>query len=228
MDFLKECANLGYPLSEKQIKKFEQYFSFLVEKNNVMNLTAITEKEEVYLKHFLDSIQLVLLGDLSNKSILDVGSGAGFPSIPLKIVCPTLQVTIIDALQKRITFLSQLVELLELEDVRLIHGRAEEFKELEQFDIVTSRAVARLQVLAELTVPFVKKGGVMVAMKSLHHTEELKLSESAISFLGAKLEKTIPYHLNEETILSLLVFKKVKPTPPGYPRNFGLIKKKPL
>jgi len=193
-----------------------------------MNLTAITDKDDVYLKHFLDSVKLVLLGDLSDKSILDVGSGAGFPSIPLKILVPSLKVTIIDALQKRILFLDELIHLLGLEGVRLIHGRAEELKELESFDIVTSRAVARLQVLAELTIPFVKKDGIMVAMKSLLYEEELKASQNAIQTLGAKFNQVIPYHLNQDIELCLLVFKKIKTTPMGYPRNFGLIKKKPL
>lgn len=228
MIFIEECAKLGYTLTNEQMNQFEQYYQFLIAKNEVMNLTTITDKEEVYTKHFLDSIQLVRVGSLEGKSILDVGSGAGFPSIPLKILIPTLKVTIIDALQKRIQFLSELTQRLGLEDITLIHGRAEEISQREQFDIVTSRAVAKLHILSELLLPFVKVGGMMVAMKSKNYDEEFHAALYGIRLLGGTFDRVIEYRLMEDMQLTLLVFKKSTKTPIIYPRQFSAIKKKPL
>ncbi len=228
MDFIRECEKLGFSLTDVQLKQFEDYYLFLVNKNQVMNLTTITEKEDVYIKHFLDSIQLLKVDDFSNKTILDVGSGAGFPSIPMKIVLPSIKVTIIDALQKRIAFLEELTDILSLEGVTLIHGRAEEFKHRDSFDFVTSRAVAKLNILLELTLPFVSVGGKMIAMKSSRYEDELSESLEAMKKLGGSLHQVIHYQLSEELTHSLIIVGKLSKTNSIYPRNFGQIKKKPL
>lgn len=228
MEFRSRLAELGIDPTEKQLNQCEQYYEFLISKNKVMNLTTITEKEDVYVKHFLDSLMLVKVSTFKNKTILDVGSGAGFPSIPLKIFFPSLKVTIIDALQKRISFLQELLDLLNIDDVTLIHGRAEELKSKEAFDIVTARAIAKLSVLSELCIPFVKKDGLFIAMKSTTYQEELDEARHAIRILGAVDDQFIVYPLTEELSHTLLVFKKIKPSPSIYPRNFGVIKKKPL
>jgi len=228
MEFRTWLEQLVMNPTEKQLIQFERYHDYLISKNQVMNLTTITEKEEVYLKHFVDSLHLVKVTSLENKSLLDVGSGAGFPSIPLKIMFPSLKVTIIDALQKRIKFLQELLVILEIKDVVLIHGRAEEFSSKQHFDIVTARAIAKLNVLSELCIPFVKIGGQFIAMKSTQFEDELDEARHAIRVLGAIDEKVIVYPISEEQSHVLLVFKKTKPSPFEYPRNFGLIKKKPL
>ncbi len=208
--------------------KFRDYYHYLIEINQVMNLTRITEPNEVYYKHFYDSIILAKHLDLKNKTLLDVGAGAGFPSIPLKIVEDSLHVTIIDSLQKRIGFLENLKELLGLSGVDPVHGRAEEFKKLNSFDIVTSRAVARLNILTEITLPFVKVGGRMVAYKSVNHEEELQEAMNAIATLGGELEKVVEYTISEDEKHVLIIIKKIKQTKSIYPRNFGRIKNKPL
>jgi len=228
MEFRDWLEKLGLKPTEKQMKQFEQYHDFLISKNQVMNLTTITIKEEVYLKHFVDSLHLSKATDLNQKSILDVGAGAGFPSIPLKIMFPSIKVTIIDALLKRINFLHELLEILQIDDVTLIHGRAEELTQKESFDIVTARAIAKLNILSELCIPFVKREGLFIAMKSLNFEEELQEARHAIRVLGAIDEKVVVYPLSEELSHVLLIFKKTKSSPSEYPRNYGLIKKKPL
>lgn len=228
MDFKEECRKLGYPLSENQLLQFENYYEFLIQKNEVMNLTRITERDDVYLKHFLDSLNLLKAGPLEHKTLLDVGSGAGFPSIPLKILIPSLEVTIIDALGKRIHFLEELVARLHLDKVTLVHGRAEEFKHRETYDIVTARAMASMNILTELCLPFVKVGGSFIAMKTSHYQEELSGAKHAIEILGGRLKEVVDYSLSEEITYSLIVIEKEKPSDIKYPRNFGLIKKKPL
>ena len=225
---MHDCEALGIHLSNTMLSQFELYFDYLIEQNNVMNLTAITEKNEVYTKHFIDSLWLSKMGDFSHKTLLDVGSGAGFPSLPLKIVYPELKVTIVDALQKRIDFLNRLSDKLSIFDNKLIHGRIEEFIMKNYFDFVTARAVARLNILTELCLPFVKIGGKFIAMKSINYQEELDEAKIAIQKLGGVIDQVIEYPLEPELNHVLIVIKKVRETSDNYPRAFGLIKKKPL
>lgn len=226
--FYSELETLRITPTESMMKQFLLYHDFLVQKNQVMNLTAITEQEEVFRKHFLDSLELVRAFTPTNQTILDVGSGAGFPSIPLKIVFPELRITIIDSLDKRIKFLSDLCALLGIKDVTLIHGRAEEYDKRNTFDLVTARAVAKLNILTELCLPFVKVGGAFIAMKATGYEEELKEAETAIEKLGGSIEKEITYPLDAETSRVLIVIRKMKNTELKYPRMFSQIKKKPL
>lgn len=226
--FYSELETLKITPTESMMKQFLLYHDFLVQKNQVMNLTAITEQEEVFKKHFLDSLELVRTFTPKKETLLDVGSGAGFPSIPLKIVFPELQITIIDSLDKRIKFLSDLSSLLNLSGVTLIHGRAEEYDKRNTFDLVTARAVARLNILTELCLPFVKVGGAFIAMKATGYEEELKEAENAIVKLGGTIEKEIVYPLDKETSRVLIVIRKLSKTDLKYPRMFSQIKKKPL
>lgn len=221
-------------LNDTQKKQFQRYYELLVEWNQKMNLTAITEKSEVYLKHFYDSVSLAFETAFDPQSHLcDVGSGAGFPSIPLKIVFPELEVTIVDSLNKRITFLQTLVTDLQLENVYLYHDRAETFGQNPQFrgqfDYVTARAVARLNVLTELCVPLVKKAGYFYALKAAKSEEELVEAKPAISLLGGKFieEKsfTLPVSGDER---HLLIIQKKKETPKKYPRKPGMPAKQPI
>lgn len=232
MDFIKEVEKLNIKLNDKMLLAFEIYYNELVEVNKYMNLTAITEKNEVYNKHFLDSLEIVRAIDASGKfTLCDVGSGAGFPSIPLAIVSDNVEVTIIDALNKRITFLNSLVKKLQLENVIALHKRAEDFakEKREAFDVVTARAVARLNVLAELCLPLVKLGGLFIAMKGQSGSEELNEAQSALKTLGGEVIDTIEFDLpNDAGKREIIVVKKVKKTPQKYPRIFAKIKEKPL
>ncbi|MCK7487868.1 MAG: 16S rRNA (guanine(527)-N(7))-methyltransferase RsmG [Bacillus subtilis] len=224
-DALKE---MNLSLSDVQIRQFETYSAFLLETNKQMNLTAITEVEEVYRKHFLDSLALSRLPGLKAQTLLDVGSGAGFPSIPLKICFPELKITIIDSLQKRIGFLTTLVDKLNLADVELIHIRAEDFVRRHAFDIVTARAVAHLNVLCEWCIPFARVGGSFVAMKALGAESEIAAAKPAILLLGGSLREAIVYDIGAGERHQLIVIDKVKGTPNGYPRPYSKIKSKPL
>ena len=232
MDFKKEVLNLGLQLNNDQEQKFLTYFTELVEVNKYMNLTAITEKDEVYRKHFLDSLEIVRAID--NKelyTLCDVGSGAGFPSIPLAIVDSNVKVTIIDALNKRIKFLNELTSKLGLTNVEALHRRAEDYvKEIgASFDIVTARAVARLNVLVELCLPLVKVGGKFIAMKGSSGQEELEEAKKGISVLGGKIIDVIDVVLpDEEEKRQLIIIYKEKETPKKYPRSFAKIKERPL
>lgn len=232
MDFNVELGKIGIELTEKQEEAFKHYYNRLVEVNKVMNLTAITEEEEVYRKHFLDSLELYRAINANNKyTLCDVGSGAGFPAIPLAIVNPNIEATIIDALNKRINFLNNLIEELCLKNAQAFHFRAEDYakEKREFFDIVTARAVARLNVLAELCLPLTKIGGVFIAMKGATGTEELNEARNAINILGGKIEEAIDFTLpEEEEKRQIIIIKKVKATPNKYPRNFNRIKEKPL
>jgi 16S rRNA (guanine527-N7)-methyltransferase len=219
---------MNLSLTEGQIRQFATYSAFLLETNQQMNLTAITEVEEVYRKHFLDSLSLARLPGLRAQTLLDVGSGAGFPSLPLKICFPELKVTIIDATQKRIGFLQSLVEKLGLEGVELIHGRAEDFQRRHAFDIVTARAVANLSVLSELCIPFAKVGGLFIAMKALGAEAEVEASQKAILLLGGSLRETIVYDIGGGERHQLILIDKIKGTPNGYPRPYSKIKARPL
>lgn len=228
MDFKKIVASsLDIKLSEKQLQQFETYFLFLMEWNKKMNLTAIKDKEAVYHKHFYDSLCLIKAQQLSTQSILDVGSGAGFPSIPLKIVFPNIKITIIDALKKRITFLEALTKQLGMHDIKLIHGRAEELNAKESFDIVTGRAVAKLNVLSELCLPFVKNKGLFLAYKGPDAEAEILKAQNAITTLKGKVMKTIHFKVYREE-RALIVIEKYDSTPKKYPRPFKQIKATPL
>jgi len=224
--FEEYLKNLGIKINDEQYNQFEKYFDLLIEWNEKINLTAITKRDDVYLKHFYDSLTLTKIQDFSNQTLLDVGSGAGFPSIPLKIIFPDLKVTIIDALNKRINFLKLLTETLDL-DVTLIHGRAEDQKEKENYDLVTARAVANLNVLSELCLPFVNMNGSFLIMKGSKGEEELKHAKRAVELLGGKHVQTITFPLKEE-MRTLIKVEKVRTTPKKYPRQFKTIKNKPL
>ena len=221
-------------LTDQQKFQFERYFELLVEWNQKINLTAITEKEEVYLKHFYDSIAPILQGLIENQEIklLDIGAGAGFPSLPMKILYPQLDVTIIDSLNKRINFLQLLAEELDLEGVHFYHGRAEDFAQDKhfraQFDIVTARAVARMQVLSELTIPYLKVGGKLLALKASNAPEELTEAKNALNLLFSKVEDNISYTLPNGDPRYITIVEKKKETPNKYPRKAGMPNKRPL
>lgn len=233
-EFRKQLLAEDVALTDQQMAQFDTYFHLLVEWNEKMNLTAITEEKEVYLKHFYDSLLVGLKMALNPQTaICDVGSGAGFPSIPLKILYPELSVTIVDSLKKRITFLQELTDQLGLTNVHLYHDRAETFGQnpafREQFDYVTARAVARLNVLVELCLPLVKKDGYFLALKAAKSDEELQEAKPAIAQLGGKFieEKTMALPLSGDE-RHLLVIQKKKVTPKKYPRKPGLPNKQPI
>jgi len=226
--FEKQLETLKITLSESMIWQFRQYHDFLLQKNEFMNLTAITGETEIYRKHFLDSLSLVLAFTPENQSLLDVGSGAGFPSLPLKIVFPNLKVTILDSLGKRIGFLEELTGRLGLKDVTLVWGRAEEFGPKNHFDLVTARAVARLDILTELCLPFVRPSGLFLAMKGPDCDEEIRQASKAIRTLGGALEKQITVPIDETVRHQLIVVRKLRETDGKYPRTYAQIKKKPL
>lgn len=234
--FAEELANYGFKLSSKQKEQFATYYNKLIEFNKKVNLTRITDKNEVYLKHFFDSITPLLeFSDLfkGEKSLCDVGAGAGFPSLPIKILCPDLSITIVDSLGKRLNFLDELVSDLSLDKVTLVHSRAEDAgqnKNLrEKFDLVTGRAVARMSVLSEYCLPLAKVDGYLVALKGPKAQDELAEAKNAIEVLGGSVkevkELTLPDTDDERT---LIVVKKVKATPKKYPRQAGTPNRKPL
>lgn len=229
----QQLSTHGIELSDKQQQKFQTYYQMLVEWNEKMNLTSITEEHEVYLKHFYDSIATSFYTDLTKElTICDVGAGAGFPSIPLKIIFPNLKVTIVDSLNKRIHFLNQLVEALELDNVSFVHDRAETYGKGDyraSYDIVTARAVARLSVLSELCLPLVKKGGHFIALKSSKGEEELEEARFGIGVLGGKVLDTISYELPEDAgERQMIIIDKRSQTPKKYPRKPGTPNKSPL
>lgn len=235
MERLREkAAAFGIKLSDHQLEQFETYYEMLVEKNKVMNLTAITEKNEVIDKHFADSLALIKSGvSLTGQKILDLGTGAGFPGIPLKIAFPELEIVLLDSLNKRIKFLNEVIEALGLEKITAIHGRAEDFakqKEYrEQFDYVVSRAVANLTVLSEYCLPYVKVGGCFIPYKSGEIDEELNNSKKAVQILGGKIEEVVKFQLPDTDIgRSFVKIKKNKNTAKKYPRKAGLPAKEPL
>ena len=233
-EFYTHLADLGFPLTDRQKEQYEHYFELLVEWNEKINLTAITEKDEVYLKHFYDSIAPILQGLIENQPIrlLDIGAGAGFPSLPMKILFPELDVTIIDSLNKRINFLHLLAEELDLSGVHFYHGRAEDFAQDKafraQFDLVTARAVARMQVLSELTIPYLKVGGRLLALKASNAPEELEEAKNALNLLFSKVEDNLQYELPNGDPRYITVVEKKKETPNKYPRKAGLPNKRPL
>lgn len=234
--FVLELSKHNFELTDKQKQQFKLYFKMLIEVNEHVNLTRITEEDEVYLKHFYDSVTpLFTFGAVfkDGATLCDVGAGAGFPSIPLKILKPGLKVTIVDSLQKRLNFLKDLISELGLTDVELVHGRAEDVGQnklyRERFDIVTARAVARMSVLSEYCLPLVKKGGYFVALKGPKAEDELDDGKKALEVLGGKLikdeELTLPASEEERT---LVLVQKVKSTPKKYPRQAGTPRRKPI
>lgn len=231
INFVKELSNLGIVVTEQMLKQFNRYYELLIEWNEKINLTAITEKNDVYLKHFYDSATLLKAIDLNNEtSLCDIGTGAGFPGLVLKIMFPNLKVTLIDALEKRIKFLNIVIKELDLKDIETIHARSEEYgiKNREIYDVVTARAVANLSVLMEYCVPLVKVGKYFIPMKA-NISQEINLSQKAIKKLEIKqikkLEFMLPYENSNRTII---VYLKEKPTSKKYPRKNAEIKKRPL
>ena len=230
--FLNELKNINVELSEKQLEQFRIYYEMLVEKNKVMNLTGITEWEEVLEKHFLDSISLIRVCNLRrNISVIDMGTGAGFPGVPLKIAFPELRVTLADSLNKRVLFLQEVIDALELKDVEAIHGRAEDLardkRYREQYDLSVSRAVANLSTLTEYCLPFVKIGGQFISYKSGEVDVEVTESKSAVFLLGGKVKEVVKFELGESG-RSFIVIDKVNGTPKTYPRKAGTPSKMPL
>lgn len=233
--FKQSLEAAGISLTDQQMTQFNRYFELLVEWNEKINLTAITEKEEVYLKHFYDSLTVAMHVELADKSysLVDVGSGAGFPSIPLKIALPNLEITIVDSLNKRINFINEVVSELGLKGVHAYHDRAETFGQNPlfrgQFDFATARAVARLNLLAEFCLPLVKKQGQFLAMKAQSADDEIAESKNAIATLGGKFVEDIQFDLpsgaGERHILRI---EKPKETPNKYPRKPGKPAKNPL
>lgn len=234
-NLLKEkVSTLGIELTDKQVEQFIQYFEILVEWNKVMNLTGITEYEEVVEKHFVDSLSLVKVLNLQTReTVIDIGTGAGFPGIPLKIAFPHLKITLLDSLNKRIKFLNTVIDTLALENIETIHGRAEDFAKQaeyrEQYDLCVSRAVANLSTLSEYCLPYVKVGGMFVPYKSGEIDEEVKNASKAISILGGKNIDTVKFQLPGTDIgRSFVKIEKIKNTAKKYPRKAGLPSKEPL
>ena len=219
---------LGLTLSEDTQKQLCAFGEAVVEQNKVMNLTAITEPEQVAKLHLLDSVSVLSVMPLAGKKVIDVGCGAGFPGVPLKIACPEIKLTLLDSLGKRMNWLEQVLPTLGV-DAECVTARAEEAVETrrEQYDIATSRAVARLNILLELTAPYVKVGGYVLAMKGTAAQEELAEAKSAISKLGLKLEKVAEFPV-DDTAHTVIVLKKIAPTPKAYPRRYAKIKQAPL
>lgn len=223
---LTEAAALGLSLTEEQARQFVAFGEALIEKNKVMNLTAITEPQAVAKLHFVDCLALLNIVDLRNKSVIDVGCGAGFPGVPLKLGEPGIRLTLLDSLQKRVNWLRETLAALGVE-AECVAARAEEYAAREQFDVATSRAVARLNILCELCLPFVKVGGCFLAMKAAAADEELQEAARAITLLGGKLERVAEYEIGGAP-RRVLVIRKVRPTPLAYPRRFSKIKQQPL
>ena len=225
-------AEAGLSFTEQQLEQFTQYYELLVETNKVMNLTAITEPEEVAVKHVIDSL-LAYDEDMSGKTLADVGTGAGFPGVPLKIYCPELRVTLIDSLGKRLKFLQQVIDTLGLKYIRCEHLRAEDAgkssKHREKYDLVTARAVARLSVLAEYCLPLVKKGGRFIALKGSKYAEEIQEGTQAVQILGGKIISAEPVKLpGLDDGRAIIKISKLKTTPAQYPRKAGTPEKQPL
>lgn len=223
-------AAWGLGADAQALRRFRCYYEALTEKNRVMNLTAIEGEADTARLHFLDSLSPLLLFSLKKKSVIDVGTGAGFPGVPLKIACPDISLTLLDSQQKRIDFLREACQALELEDVECLHARAEECAALrEGFDFALSRAVARLNVLCELCLPFVKVGGMFLALKGPAVSGELNEARRAVELLGGEVAQVFPYTLpGTESSHSIAVIRKTSPTPARYPRRFAQIKKAPL
>lgn len=234
MDQIKLFKEEGFELKDEQLSMFENFYSLLEEWNYKIDITKIIEPEEVYIKHFIDSLLITKSGVIEkNQRIIDIGTGGGFPGIPLKIYNDTLSFTLLDSLKKRKNFLDTVIEQLNLTNTIAIHGRAEELarkdEHREKYDIAMSRAVAPMQTLLEYCLPFVKVGGYFIAMKGPNYEEELSLSKGAIKILGGVIDNIISYKLpNEYGDRTLIVIKKIKATPYRFPRAGGKPRSKPL
>ena len=236
--FVSDLKQWNLELSEKQIQQFSDYYDLLVEWNSFMNLTAITEFDEVCKKHFLDSLSIVKAYDRNflekeNLSLIDIGTGAGFPGIPIKIAFPNIHVTLLDSLNKRIKFLDMVIEKLALANCETYHGRAEDYAKpnllREKYDLCVSRAVANLSTLSEYCLPYVKVGGDFVSYKSEKISEESVQAEKAISILGGKVNRQVDFTLPESDIYrNKYIISKEKTTPKKFPRKAGLPSKEPL
>ncbi len=227
--FVLELKKINIEITNNQLEQLDNYYKLLIEYNEKINLTAIIEEKDVYLKHFYDSLTLIKAVDLTKKiNLCDIGTGAGFPGIVLKIVFPNLNITLVDALDKRIKFLNKVIQELNLYNINSVHSRIEEFNEIEKYDVVVSRAVAKINVLLELGCQIPKTNGLFILMKG-NIEEELKISKKAIEQLNYKLEKIenfkLPIELSDRNII---VLKKISKTDKIYPREFSKIKKKPL
>lgn len=238
-EFKREVLKFGIDLTSRQMEMFEAYYMQLVETNKVMNLTAITEKKDVYTLHFLDSLSLIPAAKKAGVAlppscrIIDVGTGAGFPGIPLKIVMPELRLTLLDSLNKRLNFLASVIQDENLKETQLIHARAEDGardpKLRETFDVAVSRAVAALPVLAEYCLPYVKIGGIFAAYKTATADEEIKSAEKALKILGGQVISTQEFTLPDTDVQRTIIFiRKCAKTPKAYPRKAGTPKNKPL
>ncbi len=238
LEIFKSGLNeLNIKINDKQLQQFIKYYEYLVEKNKVMNLTAITEFDEVIIKHFLDSLSLIKAVDLTKYSdkvkIIDIGTGAGFPGIPLKIVYPQVDIILLDSLNKRINFLNEVIEILGLEGISAVHGRSEELGNSplyrEQFDFCVSRAVANMSVLSEFCIPFVKIGGQFISYKAGDSDEEIKDGEFAVKLLGGQIKEEILFTIpNSDISRKFVVVNKIKNTGKKYPRKAGTPAKNPL
>lgn len=232
--FENDLKELGVTLSENQIHQFIKYYEMLVEWNENINLTAITEYNDVMKKHFVDSVSLIKAYDVQREvSVIDVGTGAGFPGLALKIAFPELEVTLLDSLNKRILFLDAVIQELGLQGIETVHGRAEDFakpdKLREKYDLCVSRAVANLSTLSEYCLPFVKVGGQFISYKSEKITEEMEDAKNAIKLLGGKIKNQVEFRLPQSDIYrNLFIIEKTKETPKKFPRKAGLPSKEPL
>ena len=234
----KKASQMEIELNDYQIEQFINYYSILIEWNRVMNLTAITEYEEVVNKHFIDSLSLIKTIDKKtfrsgSISVIDIGTGAGFPGIPLKIAFPEIKITLLDSLNKRIKFLNEVVEEIGLKEVQTLHGRAEDYARKheyrEKYDLCVSRAVANLAILSEYALPYVKKSGYFISYKSEKISEEECAAQKAIKMLGGKVASQVEFLLPHSDIYrNLFVIQKIAPTPKKYPRRAGLPSKEPL
>ncbi len=234
MDLLKKClSEFNIDIDKKQLELFSRYYELLIEWNNKFNLTSITQKDDVIIKHFADSLALLKYFDPGNKSLIDIGTGAGFPGIPIKIMVPDCKILLLDSLNKRINFLDEVITSLGLDGISTVHGRAEDMGHdpdmREKFDLALSRAVANLSTLSEYCLPFVNINGLFISYKSGNIDDELSGAQKAIKTVGGSLEKTerfsLPYSDQER---SLVFISKKKSTPSVYPRKAGVPGKKPL
>ena len=230
--FKEQLTAYGFEPSDAQLSSFDRYYEMLIEWNEKINLTAITEYKEVFVKHFLDSVSIIKAYDMSKvSSIIDVGTGAGFPGIPIKIMFPDIHVTLLDSLNKRLNFLNEVISELTLKDIYTVHGRAEdiakETKHREMYDLCVSRAVANLNTLSELCIPFVKINGSFVSYKSEKATDEIKDADHAIKIMGGFFQKRIDFDLDGNN-RTFIIIDKISCTPKKYPRKAGTPAKEPL
>lgn len=229
-DFINELNKIGVILSEHQLNQLDKYYNMLVEYNKNVNLTAITEYNQVLLKHFYDSLTLTKAIELTNQKVCDIGTGAGFPGIVLKIAYPNLEITLVESLTKRCVFLNEVIKELDLKNIKVVNQRAEEFSQnnIEYFDIITSRAVAKLNILLELSIKSLKIGGYYVALKA-NVDEEIKSISTCLTKLNASLESITTFNLPiDNSLRNIIKIKKDGPTPLSYPRRYNEIKKRPL